>query len=90
MQQSFEQACKKKLLACAEAYARQRDIKLTTLGRIVVNDSRFFSQMHDGGRSFTVRKYDEILRWFSQNWAPGVAWPDWVERPALPAARDAA
>ncbi|MHC2462094.1 hypothetical protein [Bradyrhizobium embrapense] len=90
MQKSFEQVCKEKLLSCADAYARQRNIKLTTLGRIVVNDSRFFSQMHDGGRSFTVRKYDEILHWFSRNWAPGVAWPDLVERPAVPVTRDAA
>lgn len=82
MTQSFEQICKDKLLACAEAYAAQKNIKLTTLGRLVTNDSPFFSRLRDDRGSFTVRKYDEVLKWFSRNWPDDVDWPEGVERPA--------
>jgi hypothetical protein len=90
MTQSFEQICKGKLLACAEAYAAQKNIKLTTLGRLVTNDSPFFSRLRADRGSFTVRKYDEVLRWFSTNWPDDIAWPDGVERPAAPRSEVAA
>ena len=83
MTHSFEQDCKEKLLACAEAYAAQKNIKLTTLGRLVTNDSPFFARLRDDRGSFTVRKYDEVLQWFSRNWPNETEWPESVERPAV-------
>lgn len=85
MEQSFEESCKQNLLKCAEAYADRKDVKLTTLGRIVTNDSPFFTRLHDDRKNFTVRKYDEVISWFSSNWPSDLPWPDTVPRPAVAA-----
>ncbi|MBR1193214.1 hypothetical protein [Bradyrhizobium sp. AUGA SZCCT0160] len=81
MEQSFEESCKQNLLKCAEAYAGRKEVKLTTLGRIIANDSPFFARLHDDRKNFTVRKYDEVINWFSSNWPDGLDWPSAVPRP---------
>jgi hypothetical protein len=70
------------LLACATAYTAARQIEISTLGRLAAGDWRFFSNLDEEGRTFTVRKYDEVFCWFSNNWPPGAAWPCGVKRPS--------
>lgn len=70
------------LLACAEIYAAERDIGLSTLGRLAAGDWRFFSNLRDDDKTFTARKYDEVLQWFSDHWPIAVGWPKEVLRPA--------
>jgi hypothetical protein len=47
---------------------------MPTLGRLAAGDWRFFDRLTDG-KTFTARKYDEVMRWFAANWPKGVAWP---------------
>ena len=57
-------------------------MKLTTLGRKVANDSPFFARLADENRTFTARKYDEVIEWFSKNWPDDLSWPLGVPRPS--------
>ncbi|MCS0497891.1 hypothetical protein [Ancylobacter mangrovi] len=75
----MENELRSNLRVCAEAYATARGFELSTVGRLAANDGSFFSRIASG-RSFTARKYDEIIRWFSTNWPSGVEWPEGVPR----------
>lgn len=77
----MEQELRENLLACARAFALARSIALPTVGRLAAGDWRFFDRLLDEDKSFTARKYDEVIRWFSVNWPETAVWPDAVARP---------
>lgn len=76
----MERELRSNLRTCAEAYATARAIELSTVGRLAAGDWRFFDRIVDG-KSFTVRKYDEVMCWFSANWPEGAEWPADIRRP---------
>jgi hypothetical protein len=71
------------LIACASAYAAAREVSLATLGRLAAGDWRFFDRLDDDGKTFTARKYDEVIGWFSDRWPENADWPPEVPRPAF-------
>lgn len=77
----MEHELRENLLNCAAAYTARREIGLSTLGRLAAGDWRFFDNLKRDGKTFTARKYDEVLGWFSQNWPDGAEWPDGLARP---------
>jgi hypothetical protein len=77
----METELRSKLMACASAYASARKVSIATLGRLAAGDWRFFDRLDDDGKTFTARKYDDVIRWFSDNWPPETEWPVEVERP---------
>lgn len=77
----MENDLKKHLMSCATAFAEKRNMKLTTLGRKAANDSPFFTRLMERRTSFTARKYDEIIQWFSDHWPADLDWPAAVVRP---------
>lgn len=78
----MESELRNNLLRCAEAYAGARGIGLPTLARIAAGDWRFFDRLLDDEKTFTARKYDEVISWFATNWPSDLPWPSEVERPA--------
>lgn len=76
----MEQELKSHLERLGGAFAEARGLALSTVGRLVANDSRFFARLDDG-KTLTIRKFDEVLAWFSANWPAGVDWPEDVPRP---------
>lgn len=70
------------LRSCAAAYAAARAVALVTVGRLAANDWRFFERL-DEDKTFTVRKYDQVVRWFSDNWPDEAEWPADVPRPPV-------
>jgi hypothetical protein len=76
----MEDELRQNLLRCAEAYAQARGIGLPTLARMSAGDWRFFDRLRDDEKTFTARKYDEVVDWFSRNWPDGVDWPHGVGR----------
>lgn len=68
------------LLRCGQAYAKARGISLVTVARLSAGDWRFFDRLKDE-KTFTIRKYDDVMGWLSDNWPSGLAWPKGVERP---------
>lgn len=69
------------LTTCAAAYGEAKGIGAVTVARLAAGDWRFFERI-EGGASFTARKYDAIMSWFSVNWPVGLDWPVSVPRPA--------
>ncbi|WP_306049263.1 hypothetical protein [Oceaniradius stylonematis] len=68
------------LLELAERFCEARGLKESTVGRMCAADGEFFSRLRDG-KSFTARKYDAVVRWFSENWPEEHGWPAQVIRP---------
>lgn len=77
----MEDELRQNLLRCAEAYALAKGIGLPTLARQSAGDWRFFDRLNDDAKTFTARKYDEVISWFSANWPEGVEWPPQLARP---------
>lgn len=77
----MERELKDNLLRCAETFAEVRGFALPTVGRLAAGDWRFFDRVRDDEKSFTVRKYDEVIGWFSDNWPDKAIWPPAVARP---------
>lgn len=70
------------LIALGTRYAAARKLELGTVGRLCAADGRFFSRIGDG-KTFTIKKYDEVVGWFSANWPVEAEWPKAVRRPEL-------
>jgi hypothetical protein len=81
----MESELRSNLLACASAYAAARSVSLATIGRLAAGDWRFFNKLDS--RTFTARKYDEVMVWFSEQWPADTPWPSEVPRPACEEAR---
>lgn len=80
----LEQTLRQNLLTLARVYCRAEGRKLSGVSWAVAGDNRFLDALaersgsrkaNDRRGSFTVRKYDQIVEWFSANWPDGVAWP---------------
>lgn len=57
---------------------------MSTLGRKAAGEWRFFSRL-SGDRTFTIKKYDEVMAWFSTEWPDDLDWPQGVPRPEVAA-----
>lgn len=66
----------------AAAYAQAKGLKESTVGKDVAGDGRFFANLRSG-ITFTARKYDRVMRRFSENWPDGLDWPADIPRPAV-------
>ena len=76
------------LISLAEAYAAERKLEMVTVARLATGDWRFFVRVTEGA-SFTAKKYDAIVEWFSDNWPVTLAWPDGITRPEAASDRPA-
>lgn len=70
------------LLTLSREFCDARNLGEATVGRHCAADGRFFTRIREG-RTFTAKKYDEVVAWFAQNWPSGVRWPTDVPRPAV-------
>jgi hypothetical protein len=77
----MEPELRSNLMACASAYGASRGVSLATIGRLAAGDWRFFDRLDDDTKTFTARKYDEVILWFSEQWPEGALWPSNVARP---------
>lgn len=72
----------KHLIALGTVFCRARDLEESTVGRLCASDGRFFSRIRDG-KTFTAKKYDEVVGWFSANWPADADWPSNITRPVV-------
>ena len=70
------------LITLSERFCAARGLEDSTVGRLCAADGRFFSRIREG-KTFTAKKYDDVVGWFSLNWPEKAAWPVDVPRPAL-------
>lgn len=78
----MENELRTNLLSCAGTYAAAKGIGLPTLARLAAGDWRFFDRLNQNDKTFTARKYDEVIQWFSDNWPSDKDWPKEVVRPS--------
>ncbi|GGD43140.1 hypothetical protein [Aureimonas glaciei] len=67
------------LTACLDAYCARTKRKTSTVAQAAAGDWRFFDKIEGG--NFTLRKFDDVMAWFSMNWPDDLAWPENVKRP---------
>lgn len=78
----MEQTLRSNLFAVAELYASANSMTLHNVAAVAARDYGFFSRLRRSEKAFTVRKYDQVMQWFSDHWPVRVEWPKGVERPA--------
>lgn len=85
----METSLVEELFTLASAFGAAKRMEEATVGRLCASDGRFFARLR-GGKTFTIRKYDAVLCWFSANWPADTAWPEGIARPEPAAATDEA
>jgi len=70
------------LVTVARAYAEGSGVSLSVVSHRVFDDSKRLPLVEEGGASVTLRRAEQALEWFSDNWPDGVSWPPDVVRPA--------
>lgn len=71
----MENDLRQSLLATARTYGELTECAMSTVSRRVKNNASFFSGIADPSKSFTARTYDEVMRWFADNWPDGAQIP---------------
>lgn len=84
----MEEILRQHLIEAAQAYEAATGISMPTIGRRAMNDNTVLARLA-AGQGFTVKTYDRLIAWLSENWPDGADWPADVPRPA-PAAREVA
>jgi len=64
------------LLLVARRYAKERELALTTVARRFHSTETFFDDFEAGKVSVTLRKLDQMLAAFREQWPDGIQWPD--------------
>jgi len=77
----YEPLLRDNLVRLATLYGKSVGLGLSTIGRRLANDSRFFERITTGGRTFTALQYDRIVSRLSEDWPRDVEWPEAVPRP---------
>lgn len=80
---------KDQLLHVAQLYAlavgakgRDGQTTLSGVSTRVFGDGKTFARITAGG-DVTTGNFERAMRWFSDNWPEGAAWPDGVDRPPV-------
>ncbi|CCJ07064.1 Uncharacterized protein BN69_1613 [Methylocystis sp. SC2] len=68
------------LRAVFDAFAAVSKLKASTTWARAVGDARFMDRLSSGS-SFTIKTYDNAIKWFSDNWPDGAVWPADISRP---------
>ncbi|MGD9544976.1 hypothetical protein [Methylocystis sp.] len=69
------------LLAVVDAYAGATGASDTTISSRVFADTKKLDAMRHGA-SITLRRANDAIKWFSDNWPDGAVWPPQINRPA--------
>jgi len=69
------------LVTLADLYAAAHKINRSTVSSRVFDDARKMDAMAEGA-DITLRRFNQALDWFSENWPDGVQWPKHILRPA--------
>ena len=73
----------------AEFLANSPEMSISGLWVRASKSAAFLARI-DNGKSFTVRNFDKIVQWFSDNWPRGARWPAEVKRPPQSSIKQAA
>lgn len=85
MYDAMEDELRNNLIVVADAYiALGGAWAENTIAHRILRNEDFLKHMRKGDRGFNIRKYDDLMGWYSANWPDGADWPAGVPRPAIP------
>ena len=61
-------------------YASSKNISLATVSNLACGNATLFKRISHGG-SCTIRTFNKVLQWFSDNWPADLFWPLETRRP---------
>ena len=73
------------LIAVSDIYAAHRGLSRARVSTIVFSSGMSLDRIASG-RDLNTGSWERAMRWFSDNWPEGAAWPDEVPRPTAEAA----
>lgn len=68
------------MLTVARIFASETGLPITTVSAKAARDTGFIGRIERDEGSFTARKYDDVMGWFSDNWPDETDWPADVPR----------
>ena len=71
----------KHLSRLGQAYADHVGGTLSTLSTKMAGAGHVLPSMATGEKTVTVKKFNRLMAWFSENWPSDLAWPDDIPRP---------
>lgn len=77
----MDQLLRAHLQTCFAAFNTVSDVRPATTAARASGDWRFFERLNDPKKTFTVKKYEDTIEWFSRNWPEQLTWPSGVPRP---------
>lgn len=80
---------RQEIVTVADRYAEALGIGRKRVSFIVLNRGSRLDQIADGG-DLNTGTFESAMQWFSDNWPPGLEWPEGVARPARAASLEAA
>jgi len=63
------------LMLLADTYCKHCGIISTTLSRDILSDAPALDKIRTGKGSTSLRKFDQAMEWFDQNWPDDLPWP---------------
>lgn len=69
------------LLRLAAAFTGATGRSSKTIGKKALNDNKFYPRI-ERGDGFSVKTYDRVVQWLSDNWPREAIWPREIPRPA--------
>lgn len=85
----MEETLRQNLSSCVAAYGAATGLSGAAIGLRALRDNTFFRRVLDERQGFTVRIYDRVIGWMSENWPEGAVWPAEVPRPGADASEAA-
>lgn len=78
----MEEELRRRLISVADAYQAGSGAlaESTICNRFLKNDG-FIQGLRDGGRGFNIRKFDQLMNWYADNWLDDAVWPVDVPHP---------
>ena len=70
------------LALVTQLFSDATGVAISTLSSRIFNDGKRLAKVVDGTTDVGLKKYDEALQYFSDNWPDGTEWPLDVARPA--------
>lgn len=70
------------IIRLSQMYAEARNLRLSTVGRLALNDGKFFKRLEQG-HSCTVARLERLLHWLAANWPENLLWPEFAYRAGL-------
>ena len=71
------------LIKLAEAFCTHRGVTLSTVSTWAVNDGKRLTHLKMGG-GCTVKTFQRLVQFFSDNWPADLEWPRAISRPTKP------